>query len=462
MKKAKKVLLIIAIVLCSVVVLIGATLGGLFLHSTCYTVPEQAPSIENNTGLVQASGRSLYDPQGNQLQLVGVNAGQILLQEGWMSLFAVEPLKNADGSYVKDDGDNIQYPEFTEEEFRNALAANPNLSGHDMDALLEYYWECFFSEEDFRIIKEDLGLNTIRLPFYWRNLINDDLTLKEEDEAFSYLDWFLSMAAKYELYIVLDLHGAPGSQNGYEHSGTDHVGQADFWTNEAYVDSVVAMWEMVAKHYTDTQPELGKWIATYDILNEPTYTYGGSTNKACWEVFDRIYDAIRGTGDRHVITMEGCWDFSTLPDPADYGWENVMYEYHWYNWWSSILRYEVLVAYHDSRNIGKDYNVPVFIGEFSCFEDRDAWNYMLSLFDSRGYNWTVWNYKTCVTGWWTSSWGVYTCQMKAITENEDLKCNVATCTYEEYIEFCEKTRTEYCAKSTLWDVLQDYKTNKNS
>lgn len=436
--------------------LVGGVFGGLMLYSKGYDVPAPQENMQNNTGLVQAVGRSLYDANGNALQLVGVNAGQILLQEGWMSPFALEPLKNEDGSYVKDKDDNIQYPEFSEEEFRAGLAANPNLAGYDLEELMRYYWDCFFVEEDFRIIKEDLGLNAIRLPFYYLNILNEDLTRKNEADAFSYLDWFMEMAAKYELYIILDLHGAPGSQNGYEHSGAaERV--AGLWTSEENVAATVDLWDFISEHYTNTRPDLGAWIATYDILNEPTYEYKSETTKACWDVFDRIYDAIRENGDNHVITMECCWDFGDLPDPADYGWENVQYEYHWYNWKPNLVTYEMFVAYQDMHNIGKDYDVPVLIGEFTCFEDKEAWDYMLSEFDARQYSWTVWNYKTTVTGWWTSSWGVYTCQLKAVTEWEDTKCNVATCTYEEYIEFCEKTRTENCATSTLYEVLMAYK-----
>ena len=455
----KKTWKIVLISVLAVVILVGGIIGGLMLYSANYDVPEPEEDAANSTGLVQAVGRSLYDADGNALRLEGVNAGQILLQEGWMSPFAIEPLKNEDGSYVKDDGDNIQYPEFTEEDFRAGLASNPNLAGYDMDELMRYYWDCFFTEEDFRIIKEELGLNCIRLPFFYLNILNEDLTRKPEAEAFGYLDWFMEMAAKYELYIILDLHGAPGGQNGYEHSGFSN-NRCELWDSEENVAATVDLWDYISEHYTQTRPDLGKWIATYDIVNEPTYRYKGETTKECWEVFDEIYDAIRENGDRHVITMECCWDFGDLPDPAEYGWENVQYEYHWYNWANNIVTYEMFVAYQDMNNIGRDYDVPVLIGEFTCFEDKEAWDYMLSLFDEREYSWTVWNYKTTVTGWWTSSWGVYTCQLKAITENEDLKCNVATCTYEEFIAACEKTRTENCATSTLYEVLMDYKNGK--
>ena len=430
--------------------------GGFVLYSNLYKVPAQSPSIVNTTGLVQASGRSLYDAQGNRIQLRGINAGQILLQEGWMSPFALEPEKNKDGSYVKDADGNIQYPEFSEEEFRTALATNPNLAGHDPEALMQYYRECFFTEEDFRIIREELGFNVIRLPFYWRNLLNGDLSRKDEETAFGYLDWFVSKAAENGLYVILDLHGAPGSQNGYEHSGVAQR-EAGLWDSEENVAATVDLWTYVARHYTESRPELGKWIASYDLMNEPTEVFKGITTKKCWDVFDKIYDAIRAAGDNHVITLECCWDCARLPDPVDYGWENVQYEYHWYNWANEALPYALFYAYQDLSNIGRDYDVPVLIGEFTFFEDRGAWEKGLALFDQRGYNWTIWNYKTTVTGWWTSSWGVYTCQLKFITENEETKCNVATCTYEEYIATCEKTRTENCATGTLYEVLKDYR-----
>ncbi len=448
MKFLKKLI----IILLATAVVLAAVILALLYHSANYTIPPQDTTIQNDTGLVQTHGRSLYDAQGNILYLQGVNAGQILLQEGWMSPFALEPLKNEDGSYQKDADGNLQYPEFSEEEFRAGPKRNPNLKEYDIDQLMAMYWSAFFTEEDFRIIREDLKLNCIRLPFYYLNILKEDLTRKDEAEAFRYLDWFISQAADHQLYVILDLHGAPGSQNGYEHSGAAERA-AGLWDNEAYVAATVDLWDYVSDHYTNTAPELGKWVASYDLLNEPTERYNWVTTKVCWDVFDRIYDTIRDNGDRHVITMEGCWDFGALPDPADYGWENVQYEYHWYNWWPDILPYDVFYAYQDATNLFRDYDVPVLIGEFTLFEDKDAWNRELDLFADRQYSWTVWNYKTTVTGWWTSSWGVYTVQMNLDTATEETKCNVATCTYEEFQQICEMVRTENCATGTLYQVL---------
>lgn len=452
----KKILKIIGLVILALLAVAAITVAALCIYSAAYEIPRQEPFMVNDTGLVQAHGRSLYDAQGNPLQLRGVNAGQILIQEGWMSPFALQPLKNEDGSYVKDQDGNLQYPEFTEQELRAAIKSNPNLNIYDMDELLRIYWESCFTEEDFRIIKEDLGLNTIRLPVFYLNILNEDLTAKPEEEAFSYIDWFISHAAEHELYVVLDLHGAPGSQNGYEHSGFA-LREANLWTSAENIQATVDIWDIVSRHYTHTRPDLGKWIATYDLLNEPTYGYKSTTTKECWAVFDLLYDTIRANGDAHVITMEGCWSFAALPDPAQYGWTNVQYEYHWYNWVPDLLPYTLQYAYYDMTNIGRDYDVPVFIGEFNLFEDTRAWHRQLDLFDERNYSWTVWNYKTTVTGWWTSSWGVYTCQLNCDVQKEQTKCDISSCTYEEYLAVCEKMKTQHCATGTLYQILLDRK-----
>ena len=163
----KKVIKNIGIVIGIVILAVVIFLDCFIVYSQNYTVDNQPEKIENTTGMVQASGKSLYDAEGNKLVLRGINVGQILLQEGWMSPFALDPLKNEDGSYVKDADNNIQYPEFTEEEFREGIKSNPNLNTYDMDELMRIYWDAFFTAEDFRIIKDDLQMNNVLTHFYY-------------------------------------------------------------------------------------------------------------------------------------------------------------------------------------------------------------------------------------------------------------------------------------------------------
>lgn len=458
--KKKKVLIITLSTIGSLVLILAIVIGSFFLYSHFYNVKKGNEKESNDTGLIMqgkkdGDKRSLYDKNGEQIILKGVNAGNILLQEGWMSPFALEPKKNEDGSFVKDKDNNLKYPEFSQEQFLNAIKNNPNLKDKE-DELLNLYYKSFFSENDFKIIKNELHFNAIRLPFYWRNILNDDLSRKSEEDAFSYLDWFLTQCKENDLYLILDLHGAPGSQNGYEHSGLI-LDKASLWSNKNYLNATIDLWDYVSLHYTKTKPELGQYIATYDLLNEPQVEKDTPEPASCFDFQDKIYKKIRANGDKHLITFEGVWDFSVSPDPEKYGWENIMYEYHHYNWKKNMVSMDSFKAYHDLKHIGSDYDVPIYIGEFTYFEDKDNWKAALvDWYDDRHYNWTIWNYKATVTGWWTTSWGVYTVQLNVDTSKEETKCNVATCTEEEFKASCEKCKTENCATGTLYDVIKEY------
>ena len=456
----KKVIIAVLASVLSLFVILGATIGGFVLYSKAYSVKKGSTTSKNQNGLIMQGHedqdrRSLYDKNGNKIVLRGVNAGNILLQEGWMSPFALEPKYDKNGDLVKDKDGNLSYPEFTQEDFLSALDMNPNLKD-SKDELLDSYYKTFFSEDDFRIVKEELKFNCIRLPFYWRNILNDDYSRKEESVAFSYLDWFLENCSKYELYLILDLHGAPQSQNGYEHSGIIQD-KAMLYNDKKAMEATINLWGYVSDYYTNRKPELGSYIATYDLLNEPQTEKNTPEAKECFDLQDKIYQRIRKNNDKHLITIESVWDFSVSPDPKEYGWENIMYEYHHYNWNNKIVTMDAFMAYHDMKHIGADYDVPIFIGEFTYFENRNSWKTALvDWYGKRDYSWTIWSYKCTVTGYWTTSWGVYTVNLNLDTEKEEKKCNVSTCTKEEFLSAVEKTKTENCSKGTLYEVIQSY------
>lgn len=453
MKKGLKITLIS---IASAIAVVGGVIGGFAGYTLNYKVTPEHEKITNETGLIQAVGKSLYDKNGYPVRLRGVNIGNALLQEDWMTAFQVGEQKDEHGNYIKNDN-YIQYTHFAEKQFREAIEGNPSFAEYSVEDVVETYAKYFFSEEDFVRVKEDLNLNAIRLPFYYLDILNKDLSMKDETEAFDYFDWFLENCKKNDIYCILDLHGAPGSQNGYDHSGVID-GLGNLWDDETYIQATVKLWDEVSSYYTNKRPDLGAYIATYDILNEPREVSTNNTTEKCWNVFDRIYDAIRENNDNHVVTFEGCWDFSALPNPEVYGWENVQYEYHWYNWNSDAVPYDIYYMFNELSNIGRNYNVPVLIGEFTLFENKEAWHKQLNLFDQRNYSWTIWNYKTCVDGWWTSSWGVYTIEQKFVTEWEQKRVNIATCSYEEFLSVCEmvKTDSEKCFTGTLYTVLKEY------
>lgn len=406
-------------------------------------VPKTA---KNDTGLVQAVGRGLYDKDGNELILRGTNCGSTFITEGWLAPYCIaEP-------------NGEEYPELSEEMFLQGLRSNPNLTDAQRRELLDLFYTTWFTEEDVANIAE-LGMNCLRIPFYYTMILNEDFTRKSEAEAFRYLDAILGWCEKYGVYAVLDLHGAPGSQNGYEHGGSIDYNKYDadtirFWYTPEYVEAVKDLWTFVAEHYGKS--EKGRIIASYDLLNEPR-SRAFKTDKVCWDVYDQIYDAVRAAGDRHNLIMEGCWSFANLPNPEKYGWENVTYSYHWYNWNASWLSNTFFFMYQDLSNIGRHYDVPVFIGEFTCFADADDWNEELSIFEDRHYSWTMWTYKMAVYGWWENSWGLYNLNYWEGDEYEYAKkVNVTTAGYDEIREAFLWTATENATKSSTYDTLKKY------
>lgn len=329
-----------------------------------------AACAEDELTMLHTEGQEIVNAAGESVMLRGVNVGGWLVQEGWMNL------TNA----------SCQTESFKvlDERFGREVREH----------LFKVYEDNYLSEADFDNIRA-LGMNVIRLPFAWWNILNDDGTLKED--AFARLDWLVENCAKRGLYVILDLHAARGSQNNQDNSG--EMNGSQLWENEAYQDQTVYLWECVAAHYNGNPA-----VAAYDLLNEP----GGdlkSTGVVQWEYFDRLYEAIRSVDDEHMIMVESCWDPEDLPAPERYGWENVVYQYHWYKWnadndyWAQKLNVDVKLH----KMAKTSHPVPGFLGEFTLFQSLDAWEYALRTYSEAGLGWTIWTYK--VTG--NSTWGLY-------------------------------------------------------
>lgn len=319
---------------------------------------------------LHAEDTRIVTADGETILLRGVNMGGWLVQEGWMNL------TNAPSQ-------------------QESFKVLDERFGRDVrEKLFSIYEDNYLREDDFDNVKA-LGMNVVRLPFAWWNILNDDGTLKED--AFTRLDWFVDCCAERGLYVILDLHAARGSQNNQDNSG--EINGSNLWKTPAYLDQTVYLWQCVAAHYKGNPT-----IAAYDLLNEP----GGdlkSTGVMQWEFFDRVYEAIRAVDAGHIIMVESCWNPENLPAPDRYDWENVVYQYHWYKWgadndfWAQKLNVDVKL--HKLKQV--NHPVPAFLGEFTLFQNMDAWKYALETYSNAGMGWTIWTYK--VTG--SSTWGLY-------------------------------------------------------
>lgn len=318
---------------------------------------------------------------GSKIILRGVNAGGWMVQELWMC-----PTQYSD--YVQDQ--------------KTVESKLVQRFGEDRAAeLLDVYYDNFWTEKDFDNCA-NMGMNVIRLPFWYLNIVDENGN--KRTDAFERFDWFVEQAGQRGMYVIIDMHGAPGSQNDKDHSGDINSnlglwkGADVLYNQKLFID----VWKMVAQHYNGNPV-----IAGYDLLNEPACADGEYTNKQVWDLYDNAYDAIREIDKDHIIIMEATWEPYNLPNPDDYNWKNVMYEYHSYDY-DNLTDSDAQLA-SVNRKIKlinqTNYNVPSYIGETTFFANMESWEKCLSALNNTNISWTLWNYK--VTGDGTNTWGLY-------------------------------------------------------
>ena len=313
------------------------------------------PETDNSVGLIdesmfiKAEGELLKTAAGDTVYLRGVNVGGLFVTENWMQKI----FKNNTKEHGSTKG--IDYKQ-TVKVFLERFGKEKT------EALLAEFRANWFSDEDFKILKE-LGINTIRLPITYMAIDIDavyDYRLAAYEYDFSAVDAFIEQAASYGIYTILDLHGAYGSQNGADHSGDINV-PADFYSNEEMMQLTVDLWKVMAEHYKGNPA-----IAAYDILNEPgEHKVGGGTQSTTtrhWNFMDRLYDAIREIDTDHVIIFESCWNASNLPMPSEYGWENCMYSFHHY---SGNKNHNNSFASKIKDMKSRNFGIPLHMGEFT-------------------------------------------------------------------------------------------------
>ncbi len=418
---------------------------------------------------VKADGAKIIDENGKAIGLYGTNLGGWLVQESWLVPTDIGK------TYGQID----------------MMLDLANRFGKDgMYRLLDVYEDNWVSELDFKRIK-DLGLNCVRIPFTYMNLTNPIkkvgdkyertpyAELAVDESKFARLDWAIEMCKKYSLYAILDMHGAVGSQNGNDHSGDiAYPDGGRLWgddeTGEICRAKTKEIWIAIANRYKN-EPT----VAVYDLMNEPGIKKNGNqtTTSRTHEYFDELYKAIREVDKNHIISVESCWTSFDLPNPAKYGWENVIYQYHHYNWASSGV---ANAAYYGQQitwnNLAtKKYNVPILIGEFNVWPDShkdkvkatgkessqteaQAWNGVIELYCGLGWNFTTWNFKHAAKH---SSWGLF--NYDSDVEGMKEQANYLTMSEDEIARIWARHNSEnYVVNTSLTNCITPHLSSFNS
>lgn len=340
---------------------------------------------------------------GDIVRLYGVNLGGWAIQEPWMSPLAFNDFTPAHQHDQKGASD--------------ILSAPPN-SPETARQILDAFYDSFITDTDFERIRAE-NLNCIRLPIYWRDYMNDDGEFKRRADDgqidFRRIEAVVEHAKKNGIYVVIDLHGAPGSQNARDHSGNIVAGGvAGLWSSPANRAMTKNLWREIARRFR-SEPA----VAGYDILNEAAKDVA----QKFWlpgepdirNFFTELYNVIREVDPDHIIFFDVWSEYDhvfNLTDDKD----NIVLSYHWYVydsfpgteaafWNERIQQFSVRSREGDGSNENPPRPFPVWIGEFS-FKDHpvsSTWGDRMKMMTRYGLSWTKWNYKVRSGG----GWGLY-------------------------------------------------------
>jgi hypothetical protein len=318
-------------------------------------------STSEVTGFVKAEGKKLVNGDGREFLLRGVGLGSWLLPEGYMWRFPKE-------------GDRPRRIERLVE----------TLVGREKaERFWEAYYDRYVAEADIRQIAAE-GFNSVRVPINARALLEDGEPERLRADRIALLDRLVGWCRTYRVYVILDLHGAPGGQTGSNIDDSERD-LPELFTDERNRRLTVELWRLLAGRYKD------EWIvAGYDLLNEPLPEWFAEYNRLVMPLYRDIVKAIREVDARHMIILEGVhWstDWSIFDDVID---GNVMLQFHkyWNNPDTDSIR-----KYLDMR---ESFGVPIFMGEGG--ENNKSWYAgAFQLFEDHDISWNFWTWKKMST-----------------------------------------------------------------
>lgn len=318
--------------------------------------PQFAPRPATFDGFVRAENARLVDGAGTDLILRGVGLGNWMLPEGYMWRF----------------GPGAESP-------REIEALTDRLLGAEGAAR---FWEgfaaAFITEDDIAAIAAS-GFDHVRLPINARAI--QDADGEPVEAGFALIDSLIEWCRKHRLWVLLDLHGAPGGQTGTNIDDSPN-NKPELFMEQRYRDLTLRLWRDLATRYAGETVVLG-----YDLLNEPLpnewqYTYAAELA----ELYRDLTAVIREVDTDHLIVYEGShwatnWDlFTEVWDP------NSLLQFHKY--WSSPDSASITSFLEARDRLG----LPIYMGEGG--ENTLEWLYTaFRLYESHGIGWNFWPWK---------------------------------------------------------------------
>ncbi len=331
-------------------------------------------------GFLHADGREIVDGAGQKYMIRAMGIGGWMVMEPYM--FQLNQSKGEGQHKILSDIEALIGSERTQEFHQKWL-------------------DNFFTEADVMELKHS-GFNTIRIPMHY-NLFT--LPIEDEpregydtwlDRGFEMADSLVLWGERHEVYIILDMHAAPGAQ-GYDGNINDYdPSKPSLWESDENKRKLIALWVKIAKRYADAE-----WVGGYDPLNEPNWAFDGDNKNGCNDQFNtplkdmyaELIPAIRAVDPNHMVILSGnCWggNYNGI-FPLPFEDTNTVISFHKY--WNDN-NFESISGYVGMRDI---YNMPLWMSESG--ENSNEWFYdAVTLLEDTNIGWAWWTWKKLEAG----------------------------------------------------------------
>ena len=307
---------------------------------------------------ISVKGKNIVGVDGKPFLMRGTNLGNWLVPEGYMFKFK-----------------NISSPRLINTAFSELMGPE------ETKAFWKKFLEVYITRADIHYLK-NTGMNSIRIPFNYKLFTSEEYLGKSDpNHGFQLLDRVLGWCKQEKLYVILDMHCAPGGQTG--DNIDDGYGYPFLFDDAASQQLTLDIWRRIAAHYKNETIVIG-----YDLLNEPIAHYFDVAhfNPLLEPMYKRITQVIRTVDKNHILFLGGAqWDsnFKPFGKPFD---TKLVYTFHKY--WTEPTQ-AVVQDYIDFSN---KYNVPVYVGETG--ENKDEWvKEFRIMLEKNNIGWHYWPYK---------------------------------------------------------------------
>lgn len=321
---------------------------------------KKSAATDHQSKFVRVEGQKLIRPDGQPLFIMGTNLGNWLNPEGYMFEFS----KTNSGHFINEMFCQLVGPDATAD-FWKAFKDN------------------YITRDDIRFIKST-GANTIRLPFHYKLFTDEDyMGLTSKQDGFKRIDKLVDWCREFGLYLILDMHDAPGGQTG--DNIDDSYGYPWLFESEKSQQLFCEIWQRIAKHYKNEPVILG-----YELLNEPIAPYFSNMealNSKLEGIYKKGVAAIRKEDKNHIVLLGGAqWNGNFKPFKDSKFDNNMMYTCHRYGDQPTKEAIRSFIQFRDSVNL------PMYMGETG--HNTNEWQTAFcTMLKENGIGYTFWPYK---------------------------------------------------------------------